>query len=485
MSRPLPPILLSLALWIVGCPPNGGDDDLQEPPYSSEVEISRVELTPTYVKVGAADSAELLATAVYEDGTAVDVTDEVAWVVPAAYEDIVSVDGGVVEALGVGMGQVYATLGTLTSNLTTIEAGHFSFAVTNLHYDGVDHAATATVPQGSVVQVYVEVSGRDLPSDPGDVLMEIDGLLPFGADRQEQGLDPYFDAIDDTTFRGIFVVAPSAEVGSRAISLNVEGLAGETDDALAISAHGLPPDKTCEDITTDTLLGEFHARKYRVEMYDFPVAYRILAEAKEESTLDTALWLFNEDGSLFTWTDNPPSAGTDAMLPMGVTDSLEGVYYLMMTASPYAADAQAESGEFRLSCDDEAVSEPEFRGDTSTDIPAGVGPVTLEIDVTGLPPGAIIDQAWVHADVESDVPNQVTLVLDAPNLGPSAGLRSTGHYTERLAVTWGDLVDPDTSYMSYFQGADPDGIWTLTVEDHSDDGHTTVHDWRLYLTTTN
>jgi len=481
VSRKAFPILLLLAL--VGCPTNGGDDDMQEPPYSSEIEIARIELTPTYVKVGASETADLLATAIYEDGAAVDVTAAVDWIVPDEYADIVSVDDGVVEVLGIGMGQVYATLGTFTSNLTTVEAGHFSFAVTNLHYDGVDHAATATVPQGSVVQVYVEVSGRELPSDAGDVLFEIEGLLPFGADRQEQGLDPYFYAIDDSTFRGIFVVAPSAEVGSHAISLTVEGLAGETDDSMAVSAHGLPEDKTCAEITTETTLEEFRARKYRVEMYDFPVAYRILAEAEGESTLDTALWLFNEDGSLFTWTDNPPGAETDAALPMGITDALEGVYYLMMTASPYAATTGAESGEFRLSCDTEIVSEPEFRGDTGTDIPSGVGPVTLEIDVTGLPPGAVIDQAWVHADVESDVPNQVTIVLDAPNLGPSAGLRSTGHYTERLAVTWGDLVDPDTSYMSYFQGADPDGIWTLTVEDHSEDGQTTVHDWRLYLTT--
>jgi len=472
-----------LALLVFGCPPGGGDDDVQDPPYSTQNEINRLELTPTHLTVGAAETADLLVTAVYADETAVDVTALVDWVVPDEFAGIVGVDDGTVEALGIGMGQVYATLGAHTSNLATIEAGHFSFAVTNLHFDGVDHAATESVPQGNVVQVTVEISGRELPSDAGDVTFDIEGFLPFGSDRSEQGLTPYFDAVDDTTFVGIFVVAPSTTVGAHSIELSIEGLAGETEDVVAVSSHQLPEGKSCSEITTSTELEAFRARKYRVEMFESPVSYRIHAQASDQQGLDTALWLFDEAGELFTFTDDMPAQGTDAILPLGVTDTLEGVYFLLMTASPYAADEAAEGGTFHLSCDTEQVSGVEFRGDTGTEIPAGVGPVTLELDVSGLPPGATIDQAWVHADVESDVPNQVTIVLDAPNLGPSAGLRSTGHYTQRLAVTWGDLVDPDTSYMSYFQGADPDGIWTLTVEDHSADGNTTVLDWRLYLTT--
>ncbi len=483
MNHRTAPIAIALALLAVGCPNGNGDDDAQDPPYTTQNEVSRLELTPTHLTVGAAETAELLVTAVYADGAAVDVTPLVEWVVPDEFAEIVEVDDGTVEALGVGMGQVYATLGAQASNLATIEAGHFSFAVTNLHFDGVDHAATESLPQGNVVQVTVEITGRELPADEGDVLFEIDGFLPFGADRQEQGLDPYFESLDDTSFRGIFVVSPSTTVGAHEITLAVEGLAGETEDVVAVSSHQLPEDKSCSDITTSTGLESFRARKYRIEMFESPVAYRIQAQATEEATLDTALWLFNEEGELFSFTDDLPGQGADAILPMGVTDTLEGIYYLLMTASPHAADASAEGGNFHLSCDTEQVSGVEFRGDTDTAIPAGVGPVGLELDVSGLPPGSSIDQAWVHADVESDVPNQVTIVLDAPNLGPSAGLRSTGHYTERLAITWGDLVDPDTSYMSYFQGADPDGIWTMTVEDHSDDGNTTVHDWRLYLTT--
>jgi hypothetical protein len=483
MSRRFTILLLTLGLVASACDNGSEGPDVEDPPYSTANDIVSLQLTPTFISLGSAESQPLTVTAAYEDGATADVTGSVDWVVPEEFADRVDMDGTTLMPLAVGRAQVYATLGPLTSNIITIEVGQFAYTVSSLVWDDVTYDPDDSVPQATVVQVTVEVQGRTLdPARPDLIEFAIDGLLPFGADRAEHGLDAYFEVVDDITYSGWFIVPPSALTGAHALSLVAEGIAGDTEDVLDVGSNILPP-KTCDELLTDSTMEAFDERKYRINFGDFPRAYDIVAEASDGSSLDTALWLFSEDGELFSYTDDPWDGGTDAHLTMGITDRLRGSYYMMLTPSPLAEPAM-DSGDFRLTCSGEEVLGDELLGETGTVIPGGGGPVELEIEVSGLAPYA--GDVWLHMDLESDNPSLVTAVLFAPNITLSVGLRATGHDAEHMATTWGTVTEPDDPLygMDHFAGTDALGTWTLQLESYSASGTTTLHDWRLYLDTT-
>jgi len=485
MSRCLTILLCTLGLIASACDSGTEGPDIEDPPYSTANDIISLQLSPTFISLGSAETHELTVTAVYADDTTTDVTSLVDWVVPDEYTDRVDVEDGTLLPLAVGRAQVYAVLGPLTSNIVTIEVGEFAYVVTQLVWDDVTYDPDDSVPLGTLVQVTVEVSGRTLdPARPDLIDFSIDGLVRFGADRAEHGLDAYFEVVDDLTYAGWFVVPPSALAGDHALDLVVEGIAGDTEDALVVGSNLLPP-KSCEELLTETTLDAFDERKWRVNLVDEPRAYDIVAQGIDGSTLDTALWLFDEHGDLFSFTDDPWDGGTDAHLALGITDRLRGSYYMMLTPSPLADEA-GESGDVRLECSGEEITGEEIQGDAGTVIPGGGGPVAMELDVDGIPVDPYVTDVWLHMDIESDNPSLVTAVLYAPDVTLSVGLRATGHDNEHTSATWGTGTEPDDPLhgMDHFAGTVSEGTWTLQVESYSATSTTTVHDWRLYLATT-
>jgi len=419
--------------------------------------------------------------AVYDDDETADVTGLVDWVVPDEYADLLMVEDGTLLPLGVGQAQLYAALGPVASNVVTAEVGQFAFSVAELLWDDTTHDPDDSIPQGNLVRVTVEVASRTLDSERPDLIdLQIDGFVPFGHDRPELGLDPYFEVVDDITYQGWFLIPPSIEAGDHTVSLAVEGIAGDTEDVLTVASNLLPP-KTCVELAADSALDPFDERKYRMDFGELGWSYRILAEA--DAGLDTALWLFDEDGEPFAYTDTPFGGGDDARLDIGITDPLRGTYYLVLTASPHAESDSAAEGEFVLSCDDEAVTGEEVTGSTEVVIPAGSGIVSLTIDVPAPSGGPLVEQIWIHADLETDVPSLVTAVLRAPDTSLSVGLRATGHDETRAPVTWGTLVEPDDPLydLTRFATTNAEGTWTIELEDHSSAGTTLLHDWRLFI----
>ena len=476
-----PPLLILLAWLLASCSGASDGPEIEEPPYSTDRGIVRIDLTPTFVALGATETQPLTATAVYDDGETTDVTGLVDWVVPDDYVDLVSVEGGVLLPEGVGWAHVYAALGPVASNIVTVEVGQFSYAVTGLQWDGTAHDPDDSIPQGNLVKVTVEVASRTLDAERPDLIdLQIDGFVPFGLDRPEMGLDPYFVVVDDVTYEGWFLVPPSATAGDHALSLDVEGVLGDTEDVLTVASNLLPP-KTCDELAAEGSLDPFDGRKYRMNLAEAGWANRILADAGGD--LDTALWLFDEDGELFAFTDTPFGGDDDARLDIGITERLHGTYFLVLTASPRAASEAAAEGAFVLSCDDEQITGEEITGSTEVVIPAGSGAVELTINAPAPAGGPLVEQVWVHADVETDVPGLVTVVLRPPDTSLSVGLRATGHDEERAAITWGTLVEPDDPIydMTRFDATDAEGIWTIEIEDHSSAGNTTLHDWRLFI----
>ena len=475
-------LLLPLLAWLLaGCAGSSSGPEIEDPPYTTDRGIVRIELTPTFVSLGASETQPLTATAVYDDGETTDVTEVVDWVVPDEDLDLVSVDEGVLQPVGVGWAHVYAALGPVASNIVTVEVGQFSYAVTALQWDGTAHDPDDSIPQGNLVKVTVEVASRTLDAERPDLIeLQIDGFIPFGLDRPEAGLDPYFQVVDDVTYEGWFLVPPSTTAGDHAVSLEVEGVAGDSEDVLTVASNMLPA-KTCDELAADSTLDPFDVRKYRMNFGEIGWAYRILAEA--DDGLDTALWLFDEAGGQFTFTDTPFGGGDDARLDMGITELLHATYYLVLTASPRAVNEAAAEGGFVLSCDDEEVTGEENNGSTEVVIPSGSGPVELTIEAPAPSGGPLVERAWVHADIETDVPGLVTVVLRAPDTSLSIGLRATGHDEERAPVTWGTLVEPDDPIydLTRFDATDAEGTWTLEIEDHSSAGNTLLHDWRLFL----
>jgi len=481
LFRPL--LLISLAGLLVSCAGSNGGPTIEEPPYSTNREIVRLELTPTFVSIGPAESQALVALAVYDDEETVDVTDLVEWVVPDEYADLLTVEEGVLLPLGVGWAQLYAVLGPVASNLVTAEVGQFGYAVTSLHWNGTTHDPDDSIPQGNLVRVTVEVTGRTLDAERPDLIdLQIDGFVPFGPDRPEQGLEPYFQVVDDVTYEGWFLVPPPLPSGGHAVTLTVEGVVGDTEDFLTVSSNVLPP-KTCDELAADSTLDPFDERKYRMDFGEAGWAHRLEAEDDAGTGLDTALWLFDGDAELFAFTDTPFGGGSDARLDVGITEPLRGTYYLVLTASPYAGDELGSEGDFVLSCDSEQITGEEIEGSTEVVVPAGGGPVELTLEAPEPAGGPLVERAWVHADVETDVPGLVTIVLRAPDTTLSVGLRATGHDEQRAAVTWGTLVEPDDPLydLTRFAATDAAGTWTLEIEDHSSAGNTLLHDWRLYI----
>ena len=484
LHRVLPLTLLLIApIGAIACNGNGSGPETEDPPYATQRDIVRLELTPSFIAMGDQDDQELNVKAVYDDGESIDVTGLATWVIPDEYLSQVSVDGGVLTPLAVGPAFLYAQFAGWTSNMATVEVGQFDYAITSLEWDGEAQSPTASVPQGSLVKVTVEIAGRTLPEDRPDLVeFDIDGFVPFGDDRPEAGLDPYFVIEDEVTYSGWFLVAPSSPAADYPITLVVEGIAGTTHDTISVVSNMLPA-KTCDELYYTDTFERFDVRRYRVNLSEFPMATLIEARAVDDLTLDTALWLFDAEGELFTYTDDTWDGRTDAELPMGITDRTRGTYYLLMTASPLAETEDNETGGYEIECHEEQVTGDEFLGSTQVVVPSSGGPVSLDVDITSYPFGHTIDQAWVHLDLASDAPSQVTALLTSPHR--TIALRSTGHDATRLPVTWGTVADPDDSFadMSDFIGDTPNGTWTLQVEDHSTSGNTLLQDWRLYLET--
>jgi hypothetical protein len=483
MHHRLPPLLLLLTVpwWTVACDGNGSGPDIEDPPYQTQRDIVRLELTPSFIALSDDSSQQLTVSAVYDDGESLDVTGLAEWVVPEEYLDLLDVDGGVLTPLAVGRAQFYARFAGYTSNMATVEVGQFDFSVVSLEWDGVEHDGNDDVPQGNLVKVTVQIEGRTLPVDRPDLIeLDVDGFVPFGDERPEAGLDPYFAIEDETTYSGWFLVAPSIPAADYPVTLVVEDIAGNSDDTISVVTNVLPA-KTCDELYYTAILDRFDVRRYRVNLSQFPVATLIEARATDDLTLDTALWLFDAEGDLFTATDDTWDGRIDAELPMGITDRTRGTYYLLMTASPLAETEDNEIGGYEIECHEEDVTGDEFLGSTQVPIPASGGPISLDVDITSVPFGHTIDQAWVHLDIDSDAPAQVTTLLTSPDR--TIALRSTGHDATRLPVTWGTVVDPDDSFadMSDFIGDAPNGTWTLQVENHSTSGDTLLQDWRLYI----
>lgn len=485
MHHRLLPLLLLLTApwWTAACNGNGDGPDIEDPPYDTQRDIVRLELTPSFIALADDGSQELTVSAVYDDGESLDVTGLAEWVVPEEYLETLDVDGGVLTPLSVGRAQFYARFAGYTSNMATVEVGQFDFSVVSLEWDGVLHSGDDEVPQGNLVKVTVQIEGRTLPTDRPDLVeFDVDGFVPFGDHRPEAGLAPYFAIEDDTTYSGWFLVSPSTPAADYPISLVIEDIAGNSDDTISVVSNLLPA-KTCGELYYTDDLDPFDVRRYRVNLSQFPVATLIEAHAIDDLTLDPALWLFDAEGNLFTATDDTWDGRTDAELPMGITDRTRGTYYLLMTASPLAETEDNETGGYEIECHEEQVTGDEFLGSTQVVVPSSGGPVSLDVDITSYPFGHTIDQAWVHLDLASDAPSQVTALLTSPHR--TIALRSTGHDATRLPVTWGTVADPDDSFadMSDFIGDTPNGTWTLQVEDHSTSGNTLLQDWRLYLET--
>ncbi len=482
MLHRLTPILLLLApLWVLACNGNGSGPEQEDPPYSSQNDIVRLELTPSFIAMGDQDSQELAVKAVYDNGDAIDVTPFASWIIPDEYVSQVTVDGGVLTPLAVGPALLYAEFAGYTSNIATVEVGQFDYSIVSLEWDGEEQSPTASVPQGNLVKVTVEIAGRTLPEDRPDLVeFDIDGFVPFGDARPEAGLDPYFVIEDENTYSGWFLVAPSTPAAEYPLTLVVEDIAGTTHDTISVVSNILPA-KTCDELYYDDTFERFDVRRYRVNLTEFPKATLIEATATGDQTLDTALWLFDPEGNLYTYTDDTWDGRTDSELPMGITDRTRGTYYLLMTASPLAATEDAEVGDYEIDCTFEDVTGDAIQGSTQVIIPASGGPVSLDVDVASFPPGELIDQVWVHVDLDSNAPSQVIAQLHSP--AATVALRSTGHDATRLPVTWGYVVDPDDPYtdMTAFEGDNPNGTWTLQVEDLSSSGETLLQDWRLYI----
>jgi subtilisin-like proprotein convertase family protein len=450
---------------------------VEDPPYGSQDDVVRLVVSPAYVNFGTEDREDLTVVAQYETGDDVDVTGQVNWVV--GDEDIVSMDGASAVGVSVGVTQVYATLSYLTSNMATIEVGHFTYTI-----ECVSDTETQA-KQAEMVLCSVDIEGREFDEDhPEYVTFEIEGFIPFGHDRASLGLPTtnYFWVDDENTFKALFLIPPSLPVGGHDVVFEFEGMSGEGDKTVGVSAASLG-EKTCGELQAQGIIGAFNERKYRVIFDHSPRAHLIEGVASVGSQLDTALWLFDDEGNLFTWTDNPRMGGTDASLPFGITQDLEGEYYLTLTASPYAATEATESGQFTLTCDEELVEGETFAGDKEVAIPYNqMTELTIDVNV-GVTD--LIDEAWAHVDLETDVPSQVSVALVPPD--PEAdpiGLRSTGYDADRLAMTWDDdLVPPDSGHLYGFNDREAYGTWTLLVEDFSPAGNTILHNWELYLTT--
>lgn len=453
--------------------PNQPQIQIEDPPYDSQNDLVRLEVTPTYVNFGTEDREDLTVIAKYETGGDVDVTGQVDWFVG---DDAVAImDGAAAVGQGVGLTHVYATLGSTTSNSVTIEVGYFTYTI-----DCVDPK------QANITLCTVKVDGRELDIDhPEYIEFTIEGFIPFGHDREPQGLDGinYFWVEDDDTFKARFLIPPSLPAGNHDVTFQVEGITGEGDSTVTVAEHILPL-KRCNEVITFANLQAFDERKYRVIFEHDKYAYRIDSTTTVPSELDTALWLFDDAGNLFTWTDDPWNVGTDAVLPFGVTEYFVGEFFLILSASPYATSGTNEYGYFEVRCHEEEVTGDEHPGEQEVEIVNGVQPTDLDLTVhVGV--SQLIDHAWVHVDLETDVPSQVSIALVPADAEVNAiGLRSTGYDADHLAVTWADgLVDPDSGYLSNFINSDPNGTWTLQVNDFSAAGTTVVHDWRLYLET--
>ncbi len=474
-------LLLSLASLLLaaglGCTTEQPQPPDQDPPYGQHDDLERLIVTPTFINFGTDDRTPLEARARYASGAEVDVTSQVTWFV--LDEAVATVEGNEAVGVGVGATQVYATLADLTSNLATVEVGHFTYTVECWS----DPSTPAK--QAELVECSVDVDGRELDEDhPEYVTFEIEGFIPFGHDRASQGLPTtnYFWVEDENTFKALFLIPPSLPVGEHDVTFEVEGVPGEGDGTVGVSESSLP-EKTCSILQSQGILGAYNERKFRVLFDHSPRAHLITSEAGVGSQLDTALWLFDDQGNLFTWTDNPRTGGTDAVLPVGITQDLEGEYFVTLTASPYAESSTTELGAFVLGCEEETVDADPIPGDTEVAIPNGEQPTDLTLEVS-LGVNDLIDDAWVHVDLETDFPDQVSITLAHPNPAYSIGLRSTGYDADRLAITWDDdLVPPDAGHLSNFTNLTPNGSWTLTVTDFSTSGTTVVHGWELYLAT--
>ena len=461
-------------LLFFGCPGPPDPPIQQTPPYDSNNEIARLRVEPPVVSLSVNQEQELSALIEYTTGDTIDVSDEVQWLVQD--EDVASIDGDTLTGEDVGQTSFYAVLDTVVSNAVVVDVADFTFSI---------EPKQAT--QGEIRQfTFVITSGSTTFTTPDTVDVTMDGCLPFGEDRSGE-IEPYFVVEDDTEFSAYFIIPPTVSVGEHGISLTIGNSVGHSDDQVTVNSAGLAVD-VCNDVTQFGTLGSdantrFQVRRYLVNLDNHPRGYRFDALAAGDYSLDPALWLFDEEGNLFIFVDDLPSVGgNDALIPFGTTDTLHGNYAVMMAPSPYAETTAAESGYFEFTCSEEQVQGDEYFGETDVAVANQGATTDLEIVVDDLDAGSTVIQAWVHVDLDSDAPTQVTLVLEAPTSSDSVALRSTANEPQRLAITWGQLVEPDIGTMDVFDlTTQARGNWILHVTDVSSSGTTVIKDWRLYL----
>ncbi len=457
-----------------GCPGPPDPPIQQAPPYDSNNEVARLRVEPSLVSLSVNQEQELTVLLEYTNGDTTDVSDEVEWLVED--EGIATIAGDTLTGEDVGETSFYAVLETVVSNAVTVGVADFTFSV---------EPTQAT--QGEIRQfTFTITSGSTTFTNPDTVSVAVDGCLPFGDDRPGD-VEAYFTIEDGTNFSGYFVIPPTVSVGEHGVTLSIGNTVGHSDDQVTVNSAGLTVD-VCNDITQFGTLGSdantrFQVRRFLVDLDNNPRGYRFDALAAGDYSLDPALWLFDEEGNLFIFVDDLPSVGgLDAMIPFGTTDTLHGNYAVMMTPSPYAETTAAESGYFEFTCNEEQVQGDEYYGETDVTVANQGATTDLTIVVDDLDAGSTVNEAWVHVDLESDAPTQVTLVLEAPTSSDSVALRSTANEPERMAITWGQLVEPDIGSMGVFDlTTQARGNWILHVTDVSSSGTTVIKDWRLYL----
>jgi hypothetical protein len=476
--------LLAALLLLAGCTVEPVIPDTPAPPYSSARTVDRLAVTEgTMLDLPRGETAELSLSAWFEgDEQPTDVTAAAAWVVGDPSIAVIDIEGQI-EGLAEGMTAAWGVYQGISSEPVSVQVTRGLW--------NVDFIDGGTGVQGKLLDVEL-VSTDTTFADAEDIVLTIDGLIPFGMDRTD---DPWWGVVDGAPnrYRARFLVPPTATASAHAVNITLDGRPPE--DAIQVQ------------ITSNTAFGEVrdcdyfgssaasnwtfqadgnNARTWLVGSLGRNTNTRITASSATAGDVNAWLGLWSLTGDLLTSSDDDPSLTLDAagVQITSLEDVFDGAFYVTASISPESTASEA-GGSMVTECTVETMPDPQHTATNDATLFGAEG--------TGIFPGSITDvatfsssqagdvyRAWVYLDVALTQPDVITVRLTSPAgtevelINPQWSLewmQSGGLWSGVVGgpapfiPTADEFTNPSTSDGTRdFHGESAAGTWTVSVE---------------------
>ncbi|MCO4773783.1 MAG: hypothetical protein KDA24_27375 [Deltaproteobacteria bacterium] len=437
-----------VALFLLGCPTGPVEPDTPSPPWTEARVVSHLAIAADgELTVPRGESVQLSLAATFEDlDEPVDVSAATVWRVADPDIATVNPDGsieGVLEGFTTAWGE-YAGIPSAPLALEVVR-GRWN----------VEFADGSTGVQGKLLDVELLTNDTSFAS-ADDVVLTVDGLVPFGMERV---VEPWWGVPDaqPNRYRARFLVPPTATPGPHDVVLSLDGRAPENSLTLQITANtSFGTVRDCDYFANEPASNwSFQAdgnnsRSWLMGDLATSTNTRILAESNSPGGVDPYLALWSLTGGLLATSDDDPEFGNDGGAGLQVTsleDVFEGAYYVTATVSPEAI-GNALGGTIATDCSVETMPGPMrtasndavlFGGGGTEILP---GSATEAADFAGV--SGTVTRVWVYLDVELGQPDFTTFTLTSP----------AGTPVEILSPNWSADWLPEDGVWSGALGGD-------------------------------